>query len=124
MAIVRPSPQPSSRMRATKAAAHGAKPEALAPRNPTIGSLSVCCANAVTGHVAAAPMTTLMNARRLISPPEAQDKASYQVELAMSALGQKRTLGHVRAMSALPPKADIGTHSWNVRFLQKADISA
>jgi len=27
----------------------------------------------------------------------------------MSALGQKRTLGHVRAMSALPPKADIGT---------------
>jgi hypothetical protein len=26
----------------------------------------------------------------------------------MSALGQKRTLGHVRLMSALPPKADIG----------------
>jgi hypothetical protein len=25
----------------------------------------------------------------------------------MSALGQKRTLGHVRVMSALPPKADI-----------------
>jgi hypothetical protein len=25
----------------------------------------------------------------------------------MSALGQKRTLEHVRAMSALPPKADI-----------------
>src|SRR6516162_5865711 len=28
----------------------------------------------------------------------------------MSALGQKRTFGDVRAMSALPPKADIGTH--------------
>jgi hypothetical protein len=27
----------------------------------------------------------------------------------MSALGQKRTLHHVRLMSALPPKADIGT---------------
>jgi len=27
----------------------------------------------------------------------------------MSALGQKQTLQHVRAMSALPPKADIGT---------------
>ena len=40
----------------------------------------------------------------------------------MSALGQKRTLGHVRAMSALPPKADIGTQSWNVRFVPKADI--
>jgi hypothetical protein len=24
-------------------------------------------------------------------------------------------------MSALPPKADIGTHSWNVRFVPKAD---
>src|SRR5215469_4283384 len=25
------------------------------------------------------------------------------------------------AMSALPPKADIGTQSWNVRFVPKAD---
>jgi hypothetical protein len=24
-------------------------------------------------------------------------------------MGQKQTLGHARAMSALPPKADIGT---------------
>ena len=24
-------------------------------------------------------------------------------------------------MSALPPKADIGTQSWNVRFVPKAD---
>jgi hypothetical protein len=28
-------------------------------------------------------------------------------EAPMSALGQKQTLQHVRAMSALPPKADI-----------------
>src|SRR6516165_5198567 len=27
-------------------------------------------------------------------------------------------------MSALPPKADIGTQSWNVRFVPKADIGA
>src|SRR5262249_20413502 len=40
----------------------------------------------------------------------------------MSALGQKRTLGHVRVMSALPPKADIGTQWSNVRFVPKADI--
>jgi len=40
----------------------------------------------------------------------------------MSALGQKRTSGSVEAMSALPPKADIGTHSRNVRFVPKADI--
>jgi hypothetical protein len=40
----------------------------------------------------------------------------------MAAQGQKRTLGHVRAMSALPPKADIGRTSGHVRFVPKADI--
>ena len=40
----------------------------------------------------------------------------------MSALGQKQTLERLRLMSALPPKADIGTQSWNVRFVPKADI--
>src|SRR6516225_186251 len=29
---------------------------------------------------------------------------------------------HLAAMSALPPKADIGTQSSNVRFVPKADI--
>jgi len=32
-------------------------------------------------------------------------------------LGQKQTFSGVWAMSALPPKADIGTHSRNVRFV-------
>src|SRR6516225_1247807 len=40
----------------------------------------------------------------------------------MSAWRQKRTLEYVRAMSALPPKADIGTQPWNVRFVPEADI--
>src|SRR5262249_16666723 len=40
----------------------------------------------------------------------------------MSALGQKRTLGHLRAMSALPPKADMDQHCRDVRFVPKADI--
>jgi hypothetical protein len=40
----------------------------------------------------------------------------------MSALGQKQTFGKVGLMSALPPIADIGTQSWNVRFVPKADI--
>src|SRR6516162_22971 len=40
----------------------------------------------------------------------------------MSALGQKQTLCCVTSMSALPPKADIGTQSWNVRFVPTADI--
>src|SRR6516165_3075362 len=40
----------------------------------------------------------------------------------MSALGQKQTLADVGVMSALPPKADIGTRSRDVRFVPKADI--
>ena len=42
----------------------------------------------------------------------------------MSALGQKQTFHEIETMSALPPKADIGTQSWNVRFVPKADIRA
>ena len=41
----------------------------------------------------------------------------------MSALGQKQTSRHFQPMSALPPKADIGTRSRNVRFWHKADIT-
>src|SRR5689334_20995629 len=69
MAIERPSTQPSSRSRAAKAAAHGAKPEALAPKNPMVGILAVCCAEIVLGHVAVAPKITAMNSRRRIYPP-------------------------------------------------------
>ena len=47
---------------------------------------------------------------------------SSNSEPLMSALGQKRTLRRVCVMSALPPKADIGTQSQNVRFVPKADI--
>ena len=36
---------------------------------------------------------------------------------AMSALGQKQTLRGVRPMSALPPKADIGSGDRDVRFV-------
>jgi hypothetical protein len=38
----------------------------------------------------------------------------------MSALGQKQTSEQVRAMSALPPKADIGTQPPDVRFVPEA----
>ena len=40
----------------------------------------------------------------------------------MSALGHKRTLKRLQPMSALPPKADIGTQPRDVRFVPKADI--
>ena len=49
----------------------------------------------------------------------------------MSALGQKRTLGHLRAMSALPPKADIAPFNYEYtptpgesRWSRSADIAA
>jgi len=42
---------------------------------------------------------------------------------AVSALGQKQTLGHLRSMSALPPKADIAEGDRHVRFVPKADIA-
>ena len=45
----------------------------------------------------------------------------------MSALGQKRTFRDAEAMSALPPKADIGTQPRDVRsvpiLLQKSVAS-
>jgi hypothetical protein len=40
----------------------------------------------------------------------------------MSALGQKQTFAVQKGMSALPPKADIGRHRFDVRFVPIADI--
>ena len=39
----------------------------------------------------------------------------------MSALGQKQTSRLLQPMSALPPKADIGTQPRDVRFVPEAD---
>jgi hypothetical protein len=49
---------------------------------------------------------------------------SKNPEPPMSALGQKRTLSDISAMSALPPKADIRQSGLDVRFVPKADILA
>jgi hypothetical protein len=49
---------------------------------------------------------------------------SSNPESLMSALGHKRTFRDAHAMSALPPKADIGTQSPNVRFVPITDIAA
>src|SRR5262249_52446537 len=94
-----------------------------------------------SGRKEAKPATTLMKSRRRIALPKAQDYADYGIITAgicdrrngvqwsflrgnnpedpMSALGQKRTSRHVRAMSALPPKADIETQSRDVCFVPK-----
>jgi hypothetical protein len=44
------------------------------------------------------------------------------VRLAMSALGQKQTSRSEIAMSALPPKVDIGERDRDARFGSKADM--
>lgn len=70
ISTVRPSIQLSSRSRATNAAVHGPKTEAFAPRYPIVGSFPACWALAASGQTAA-PLTILMNSRRLMASPEA-----------------------------------------------------
>ena len=49
----------------------------LAPKNPMVGSLTDCCARATSGHAAAAPPTSLMNARRLMRLPRPRTTAYH-----------------------------------------------
>jgi len=54
IATVRPSIQPSSRSRCTKAATHSLAAErVLWPKKPMVGSFADCCARAASGHAAA-----------------------------------------------------------------------
>src|SRR5262249_2157707 len=66
IAMVRFSIQPNSRRCATKAAVHGLKAEASAPRKPIVGSFPACCARAAIGQ-ATAPPSSVTNSRRLVS---------------------------------------------------------
>src|SRR5215469_12765404 len=105
---------------------------------PIVGSFA--CGYAASGQTAADPAITLMKSRRRIAFSKAQDCADFghysrdlrqakwgsgsslhgsNLEPLMSALGQKRTSEHFRSMSALPPKADIGTRSRDVRSVPK-----
>src|SRR5262249_40106992 len=88
-----------------------------------IGSLPAVCARAASGHAIAPPVNE-MKSRRRIASPRGSGKASYQVELAMSALGQKQTFAVHQPMSALPPIADSCSALAHVRFGPKADIGA
>src|SRR6266478_5868955 len=64
IATVRPSIQPSSASRRTKAAVQALHAEDVAPpKIPTVGSFA-CCADAASGHAAAAPPSSDINARR------------------------------------------------------------
>jgi hypothetical protein len=75
IATLRPSIQPSSRSRCTKAAVHCVQFTCvLAPRNPIVGNLPGC-ARATGGPTAADPAIPWMNARRRIAFPKAWDHA-------------------------------------------------
>src|SRR5262249_37120096 len=67
MVTVRPSIQPSSRSRCTKAVTDLLWPEGVdAPRNPIVGTFAGCCARAASGHTAPAPPSRLMKSGRFI----------------------------------------------------------
>src|SRR5262249_18277094 len=67
MTTVRPSIQPSSRNRCTKAAIRWLSVGSVAaPKYPMVGSFAGCCARAASGHATAAPPTSVMNLRRLV----------------------------------------------------------
>ena len=79
---------------------------------PTTGMVC-CCARAASAHEAAAPLTNVMNSRRLIVSPDAWDSmVSAEISLLKGA--------HVRFGS----KADIGSAARRVRFAPKADIAS
>src|SRR6516165_1490440 len=103
-----------------------------------VGSFPACCAPAVSGHETADPAINLMKSRRRIAAPKAQSLcglcfgttqlqqgfppggmgfdrhfAWQQSSGPNVRFGSKRTSRHLQPMSALPPKADVGTQSRN-----------
>jgi hypothetical protein len=86
----------------------------------TIKSLS--CQSRRRKAVLAAAYSNENTLRTDCERPECRNDLQGCTGLAMSALGQKRTLMHLRAMSALLPKADMDQHARDVRFVPKADI--
>jgi len=76
IATVRPSIQPSSRNRCTKTGVHRLQGEGVpGPKNPIVGSFADCCARAASGHAAAAPPSSVMNARRFTRSPRRRGRA-------------------------------------------------
>src|SRR5215472_4608840 len=63
----------------------------------------------------------MTSSRQLSNRHQRPPHRRLRYPMAMSALDQKQTSEHNWIMSALPPKADIGTQSRNVRFVPKAD---
>src|SRR5262249_36598888 len=85
IATLRFSIQPSSRRRCTKTVIHGPQLEGVAePRNPMVGSFDNCCARAASGQrnegTAAAPLSSVMNSRRLYRKQEAMGRRAVSLQ--------------------------------------------
>src|SRR5262245_29595423 len=85
IATVRPSVQPSSSNRRTKAAVQSRQLDAvLTPRYPMVGSFG-CCACPARGLAAAAPPKSVMNSRRrIIRSPRRRGRAASGAHLVLS----------------------------------------
>jgi DDE family transposase len=71
IATLRPSIQPSSCRRCTKALTRWLSSEdVLGPKNPMVGSFGDCCARAARGHMIAAPPRRVISSRRLTPSPQ------------------------------------------------------
>ena len=134
IATVRPSIQPSSRRRCTKAATRWLPVEGVAtPKNPMVGSFPGCCARAASGHAAAAPPKQ----RDEFAPshgayPKAKDcgtKYSSVLERVSAKaprscpIGVKMRRTRIEHMSAgLPPITDITRRGRHGRKVPGSDI--
>jgi hypothetical protein len=106
---------------------------------------SDCCARAANGQATTDPAITLMNSRRRVTAPKAQEHADnslitsgicdrrngVQGSVCTATIQSRscllwvksRQLHEVRTMSALPPKADMDQQGCDVRFVPKAVVS-
>ena len=126
IARVRPSIQPSSPSRCTRAAVHGRATEAVVgPRTPMVGSFATCCPRAASGHETV-PLRRMMNSRRFIRSSGSHILAGGAARFACGALTCRpsgaRSTGSCRpAGTGEPPRPVRGLgrssreESWSTR---------
>src|SRR5262249_61068130 len=90
---------------------------------PTRRMGASCCGFAASGPAAAAPPSSVMNSRRLIASPEAQDKASNRLRLAHrkepADVRFTPESGHVRYNLRCPLWANSGHRDFIIRLLRR-----
>jgi hypothetical protein len=82
------------------------------------------CSNYPKGNVTADFCAPVVSQKVRNSCHHGMARAGVFAASGLSALGQKQTFPHRRAMSALPPKADICSAPAHVRFGPEADMAS